>query len=98
MNSSMHNQPTDPVQDRVTALVASILAGNDIQRSFTPEEQFTDMGLTSVDMVNLMLGIEAEFDVTIPQEEIVPEHFTSVATAVKLVKKIMHGTAQSRPT
>ena len=31
-----------------------------------------------MDMVNLMLGVEAEFDFTIPQSEITPENFQSV--------------------
>ena len=39
-----------------------------------------DVGLTSMDMVNLMLGVEAEFDFTIPQDEITPENFQSVKT------------------
>ena len=39
-----------------------------------------DVGLTSMDMVNLMLGVEAEFDFTIPQSEITPENFQSIKT------------------
>jgi acyl carrier protein len=44
-----------------------------------------DIGLTSMDMVNLMLGVEAEFDFTIPQEQITPENFQSVQTLERLV-------------
>jgi acyl carrier protein len=44
-----------------------------------------DVGLTSVDMVNLMLGVEAEFDFTIPQDEITPENFQSVETLQRMV-------------
>ena len=44
-----------------------------------------DVGLTSMDMVNLMLGVEAEFDFTIPQEQITPENFQSVQTLERLV-------------
>ena len=42
-------------------------------------------GLTSMDMVNLMLGVEAEFDFTIPQPEITPENFQSVRTLELMV-------------
>jgi acyl carrier protein len=38
-----------------------------------------------MDMVNLMLGVEAEFDFTIPQEQITPENFQSVQTLERLV-------------
>ena len=91
----MPYQPARAIQHRVTAVVASILAGNDIQRSFTPDERLADIDLTSIDMVNLMLGVEAEFNITIPQQEIVPEHFTSVATIEKLVADILRGVARS---
>jgi len=38
-----------------------------------------------MDMVNLMLGVEAEFDFTIPQSEITPENFQSVETLERMV-------------
>jgi len=44
-----------------------------------------DIGLTSMDMVNLMLGVEAEFDFTIPQAEITPENFQSVKTLERMI-------------
>lgn len=81
---------TDQIRDTVTNLIASILAGNEIHDPFTPDDPLPDVGLTSVDMVNLMLGIEAEFDITIPQDDITPEHFRSVATITTLVARILH--------
>jgi acyl carrier protein len=36
-------------------------------------------------MVNLMLGVEAEFDFTIPQSEITPENFQSVQTLQRMI-------------
>jgi len=44
-----------------------------------------DVALTSMDMVNLMLGVEAEFDFTIPQSEITPENFQSVKTLERMI-------------
>jgi len=41
--------------------------------------------MNSVDMVNLMLGVEAEFDFTIPQTEITPENFQSVKTLQQMI-------------
>jgi acyl carrier protein len=38
-----------------------------------------------MDMVNLMLAIEAEFDFAIPQSEITPENFQSVGTLEKMI-------------
>jgi acyl carrier protein len=38
-----------------------------------------------MDMVNLMIGVEAEFDFMIPQDQITPENFQSVETLERLV-------------
>ncbi|MGA8005630.1 MAG: phosphopantetheine-binding protein [Burkholderiales bacterium] len=85
----MHARPIDEIRSKVTALIASILAGNEIDRNFSPEDSLPDIGLTSVDMVNLMLGLEAEFDITIPQDDITPEHFRSVTTIEVLIAKVL---------
>jgi acyl carrier protein len=37
----------------------------------------TDAGFTSIEMVKVMLGVEAAFDVMIPQEMITPENFAT---------------------
>jgi acyl carrier protein len=66
------------VQNRILALVKAILEQNAIAVDVEPESRLVDIGLTSMDMVNLMLGVEAEFDLTIPQSEITPENFQSV--------------------
>ena len=73
------------VQDRIIALVKSILEQNAITAALDPETRLVDVGLTSMDMVNLMLGVEAEFDFTIPQSEITPENFQSVKTLQRMI-------------
>jgi acyl carrier protein len=82
------------VKDRILALVKSILAQNAITAEVNPETLLVDVGLTSMDMVKLMLGVEAEFDFTIPQSEITPENFQSVETLQQMiVNQRKHGTA-----
>jgi acyl carrier protein len=68
------------VQGRILALVETILKQNSIAVQVDPESRLVDVGLTSMDMVNLMLSVEAEFDFTIPQPEITPENFQSIRT------------------
>jgi acyl carrier protein len=74
------------IQGRIVVLVQSILEQNAISVAVAPDAKLVDIGLTSMDMVNLMLGIEAEFDFMIPQDKITPENFQSVATLERLVK------------
>jgi acyl carrier protein len=73
------------VRSRITALVRGILAQNSVTAAVTADALLVDIGLTSMDMVNLMLGVEAEFDFTIPQEQITPENFQSVQSLERLV-------------
>jgi len=73
------------IQGRIVALVKSILEQNAITAEVAPDTKLVDAGLTSMDMVNLMLGVEAEFDFTIPQTEITPENFQSVETLERMV-------------
>ena len=80
----MQSLNTD-VQGRIFALVKAILEQNSIAVEVHSESRLVDVGLTSMDMVNLMLGVEAEFDMTIPQSGITPENFQSVKTLELLI-------------
>jgi acyl carrier protein len=44
-----------------------------------------EAGLTSLDMVNLVLAMEAEFDIEIPQSAMTPENFDTVAAIESLI-------------
>jgi acyl carrier protein len=73
------------IEYRILVLVKLLLKQNSITAEFSPESRLVDVGLTSMDMVNLMLGVESEFDFTIPQSEITPENFQSVRTLERMV-------------
>jgi acyl carrier protein len=75
----------DDVQTRILALVKTILKQNAMTVEINPDSMLVDVGFTSMDMVNLMLGVEAEFDFTIPQSEISPENFQSVKTLERMI-------------
>jgi acyl carrier protein len=80
----MQTSNTD-VENRILALVKAILKQNAIAAEVHPDSRLVDVGLTSMDMVNLMLGVEAEFDFTIPQAEITPENFQSIKTLERMI-------------
>ena len=73
------------LRNRIIKLVKGILEQNSLSADVTPSAKLVDAGLTSMDMVNLMLGVEAEFDFTIPQSEITPENFQSIETLQRMV-------------
>ncbi len=56
---------------------------------FENNDSLIDDGiLDSLDIVSLVTEIYAEFDVTIPAEEIVPENFNSAKALMALITKI----------
>ena len=73
------------IRNRVLALVEAILEQNSIAVEVLPDSRLVDIGLTSMDMVNLMFGVEAEFDLTIPQSEITPENFQSIGALERMI-------------
>lgn len=73
------------LRNRIIKLVKGILEQNSLTADVGPQTRLVDVGLTSMDMVNLMLGVEAEFDFTIPQSEITPENFQSVETLERMI-------------
>jgi acyl carrier protein len=73
------------VGDRVLAMVRGVLDESAIRADVNPESRLVDIGLNSMDMVMLMLKVEAEFDLVIPQHEITPENFYSVSTLERMI-------------
>jgi acyl carrier protein len=56
---------------------------------FPLDQQLSEMGLSSLKMVNLMLSVEIEFDIMIPQADITPENFHSLASIARLVERTL---------
>ena len=75
--------------DRITAHVQKLLAKRSIDRAVGRDDDLTDSGLSSLDTVNLMLAIEAEFDVKIPDRDMTPANFRSIARIEALVAGLL---------
>lgn len=84
----MHEESYRVAEQRVKGLVEAILAKNSVAAPISSEHNLVDVGLTSVDMVNLMLAVEAEFGLTIPRADITPENFRSIMTIGALVARL----------
>ena len=53
-------------------VVQRLLVERSISRPVSSDDDLREVGLTSLDMVNLMLSVEAEFDLEIPEVDITP--------------------------
>lgn len=86
----MDRQVTEGVSERLISLVRAILgAGSVIPSPFPLDAQLSDLGVSSLKMVNLMLAVEVEFDIAIAQGDITPENFHSLQSIEKLVDRTL---------
>ena len=74
---------------QIIGVVAQILQKHGVDKPVAIEDDLSLYGMTSIDMVELMLGIEAEFDLTIPPAEITLRNFSSVAAMQELVSRLI---------
>jgi acyl carrier protein len=75
--------------DRVTALVNRMLTERSLRFPAFPDDDLRAAGLSSLDMVNLVLSVESEFDVSVPDADITPARFRSIATIATLVMGLL---------
>jgi acyl carrier protein len=86
------NPPTSELIDRLVKLVQQLLDPSAAPpEPFPIDQQLSDLGLTSLKMVNLMLSVEMEFDIMIPQAQITPENFQRVGSIARLVARTLPG-------
>ncbi|HWA69330.1 MAG TPA: phosphopantetheine-binding protein [Rhizomicrobium sp.] len=72
-------------RDRITSIAVQMLLKRGVSAIPGSGDNLREAGLTSLDMVNLMLAIEAEFDIEIPQSAMTPDNFDTVAAMERLV-------------
>ena len=66
-----------------------ILKGIHPEVDFENNEELIDEGiLDSLDIVTIVTEIDAEFDVAIPAEEIIPENFNSAKALMALITRL----------
>ncbi len=80
--------------DRASAKYTIFELARELAPSLPSEEagarkvHLQDAGLTSVAAVKLMLAIEAACDIVIPDEDLTPENFRSIAEIEALVARL----------
>jgi acyl carrier protein len=72
-------------RDRIIAIAVRMLVKRGVNSVPASSDNLREAGLTSLDMVNLMLAIEAEFDIEIPQSAMTPDNFDTVTAIENLV-------------
>jgi acyl carrier protein len=76
-------------RERVIALVRQVLGSPAAARPLPIDARLSELGVSSIKMVNLMLALEVEFDLTIAQGEISPENFASIESVEALMSRLL---------
>ena len=85
----MLDRTNSSATERVSALVRQLLTKRSVDRTVGRDDDLTESGLSSLDIVNLMLAVESEFDVKIPDRDMTPANFRTIARIDELVSTLM---------
>lgn len=77
----------------LTQPVMNILRGIRQRRAdggdYSDSAGLTDVGFTSLEMVKVMLGVEAAFDIMIPAQDITPANFATATAITRLIDRLL---------
>jgi len=88
MNERTGGVPDCTPRERLIDLIRQILGPPAASRPLPIDARLSELGMSSIKMVNLMLAIEVEFNLTIPQAEITPDNFESIVSVEQLVRRL----------
>jgi acyl carrier protein len=81
---------SDPTpRERVIALVERILERPTGAAPLSITARLNELGMSSMKMINLMIAIEVEFDLSIPQADITPDNFESITSVDAMVSRLL---------
>ncbi len=78
-------------EEHTMTIARRVMAERQPSVEFNADDSLTDVGMSSLDLVGLMLAVEAEFDIMIPPSYLKPERFRSVSAIARMVESIRHG-------
>jgi len=88
MSTAAKDCPQLTLREQLIALIRQILGAPAAARPLAIDARLADLGMSSLKMVNLMLSLEVQFDLAIPQADITPENFASIATVEALILRL----------
>jgi acyl carrier protein len=84
----MSDTNAQSLEQRIAGLVQRLLAEHSLDRLVSADDDLRQAGLSSLDMVSLVLSVEEEFGIMVPETGITPANFRSVAAITRLVDSL----------
>lgn len=75
----------EKITEKVLDLIAAVKRVP--RESLTPDKTFAELGLDSLDAINLIFEIESEFDISVPDEQ--ARSITSVRQLIESLQKLL---------
>lgn len=88
MSTAQADMPARIIAKVSDVLVARLKGPAPDDRTIAACSDLRELGLDSLGAVNLMLALESEFDLFIPQDRMKPQNFRSVAAIVSLMSDL----------
>jgi acyl carrier protein len=86
--NTLEAMTVDTATGGVTAVVRRMLRERSIEGTVTADADLREIGLTSLDMVDLVLSVECALDLQIPEAQITPANFRSISAIDALVNTL----------
>jgi acyl carrier protein len=77
-------RPVQTPRDVIAAIVSRALKSKGASE-ISADDNLRDAGLSSLELVNVMLAVEDTFDLTFPPDKLIPENFRSIRAIEALV-------------
>ena len=84
----MSDSNAPSLEQRIAGLIQRLLVEHSVNRVIASDEDLRLAGLSSLDMVSLVLSVEDEFGVMVPEVGITPSNFRSIAAISRLVESL----------
>ena len=89
INNQMDVTDSSVQEERIEAIVRTFIRHWPSGQTIDIDGNLSELGLSSMDMVNLLLAVEAEFNITVPGTNLSPEHFRTIRTIDRLVSQLL---------
>ena len=84
----MSDTNAQSLEQRIAGLVQRLLAEHSLDRLVSADNDLRQAGLSSLDMVSLVLSVEEEFGIMVPETGITPANFRSITAITRLVDSL----------
>src|SRR5215469_613950 len=85
---SLGGGPEVSIRSRLFEVVAALMQRRQLAAPVGLDQSLRDAGLKSLDMVNMMLAVEDEFGIEIPQNLLSIDNFRTIRTMEQLVAQV----------